>query len=333
MSFNGISIGHGIVVAQASWLLVGLFLMLVGVAVLYSILSWRMRGQRLVGELIGVREHDRYFHNVFRYVGTDGAPYEATSLQGSTSLRHRNTGRRMRIEVMRDRPTEAREAAEPVSWAVGTGFCVGGAWLVWYAVTGWSVTVLTWVVVAAVAGYVGSRIWRLFATFRGVHSTGTDWSALPIRRMEDLSLQPQAQRAAAKDRRTGIVFCMVGLAVLATAYLPARALLQLRGAAHANGAVVSLHRNTASNSDPNIFPTVQFTRGDGVVVRFEDRSGSSPSAYEVGDRVTVAYGQNGLSPPMIDRGLRNWTPVVLLLMLGTTFAAMGVSSLRKPSLS
>jgi len=327
MNFNGISIGHGIVFAQAAWLLAGLFLIVIGVAVLYSILDWRIRAQHLRGEIIGVRQRDRYFHNVFRYVGTDGVSREATSLEGSTSLQHRDTGRQLAIEVMRDRPAEAREAVAPAAWAVGIGFCIGGTWLAWYALTAWAVTMLTWLAVAVVAGYAGVKIWQLFTGFRGARSA-TDWGALPVSRVEELPREPQAQPASAKERRTGVIFCVVGLAVLAVAYIPARELLKLRGGQQADGIVVSLHRNTANNSDPHIFPRVQFTRVDGAVVRFDDRSGSSPSRYKVGDRVAVAYQPNDASSPMIDRGLRNWIPVLMLLLLGTTFAAMGASSLR-----
>ena len=125
MNLNGISIGHGIMFGQVGYLLGGLFLILIGLAVLYTLLYWRVRALHLEGEIIGVRQAGPYFHSVFRFVMPDGSTTEATSGQGSSSLRARTAGRRVAISVMPNQPHEVREAMSPTIWA---GHWLTGRW-------------------------------------------------------------------------------------------------------------------------------------------------------------------------------------------------------------
>jgi cytochrome c oxidase assembly protein Cox11 len=135
---------------------------------------------------------------------------------------------------------------------------------------------------------------------------------------------------SSKQRRSGGIFCVVGLAIIGFAYVPAQRLLALRAGAHATGVVTQLVSNTANNSEPNIFSDVQFTGANGAVVRFLDRTGSNPAPYKVGDHVAVIYKpENPSSTAMIDRRARNWVPVGMLLLFGGTFAAVGLFSLRQ----
>src|ERR1017187_1467190 len=140
MNLNGISIGHGIMFGQVGYLLGGLFLILIGLAVLYTLLYWRVRALHLEGEIIGVRQTGPYFHSVFRFVMPDGSPKEATSAQGSASLNGRTAGRRVAISVMRNQPQEVREAMSPTVWVLAVGSLAGGLWLTWFALTAWTPT-------------------------------------------------------------------------------------------------------------------------------------------------------------------------------------------------
>jgi hypothetical protein len=333
MNFNGISIGNGIMFGQVGYLLGGLFLLFIGLAILYTLLYWRVRALDLEGEIIGVRQAGQYFHTVFRFVMPDGSTKEATSGQGSSSLRGRLAGRRVSISVMPNQPGEVREAMSPTIWAWAIGSLAGGLWLTWFAFTAWAPTFWMWLALGAVAIYLGSRVSRLLAA-RDPAKTGTPmspedrWAAVPIRRAEELHPQPRVVVTGNRPRRTGFIFCVTGLAIIAFTYVPAHRLLLLRMGTRATGVVTALETNTGNNSDPSLFPRVQFTGQDGAMVQFVDRTGSNPASYKVGDRVAVLYRPENLSSATLDRGLRNWEPVAMLLLLGSCFTAMGACSLR-----
>src|ERR1017187_537590 len=333
MNLNGISIGHGIMFGQVGYLLGGLFLILIGLAVLYTLLYWRVRALHLEGEIIGVRQAGPYFHSVFRFVMPDGSTTEATSGQGSSSLRARTAGRRVAISVMPNQPHEVREAMSPTIWALAIGSLAGGLWLTLFALTSWTPSFWMWVVLGAVAIYLGSRASRLLGSRSPAKTVmpmppEDRWAAAPIRPAEELHPQPRVVVTGTKQRRAGFIFTVTGLAIIAFTYVPAHRLLQLRTGARATGVVTGLETNTGNNSDPSFFPRVQFTGQDGAMVRFVDRTGSNPASYKVGDQVTVLYRPGDLSSATIDRGLHNWEPVVMLLILGSIATAMGVFSLR-----
>jgi hypothetical protein len=333
MNLNGISIGHGIMFGQVGYLLGGLFLIFIGLAVLYTLLYWRVRALQLEGEIIGVRQAGPYFHSVFRFVMPDGSTKEATSVQGSSSQRGRTTGRRVAISVMPNQPDEVREAMSPTIWALAIGSLAGGVWLSRFALTAWTPTFWMWLVLGAVVFYLGSRVSHLLRSRSPAKaampiSSENRWAAVPIRPAEGLHSQPRVAVTGTSPRRTGIIFSVMGLAIIAFTYVPAHRLLQLRAGARATGVVTALETNTGNNSDSGFYPRVQFTGQDGAMVRFVDRTGSNPASYKVGEQVTVLYRPEDLSSATIDRGLRNWEPVVMLLLLGSISTAMGASSLR-----
>lgn len=79
---------------------------------------WWLRARRVEGELLGVRQDGGTFHSVFRYQWA-GQSYEATSNQGSSSLRGRDTGDRVPLLIMPGDFTVAVEARSHVWTLVG----------------------------------------------------------------------------------------------------------------------------------------------------------------------------------------------------------------------
>ncbi len=92
---------------------------------------------------------------------------------------------------------------------------------------------------------------------------------------------------------------------------------------------MSLEGVANNNNDPSQFPRVRYTDERGVVTVFDDRTGANPPEFRVGDRVTVLYKPGDAASAMIDRGRSNWEPVVMLVLLGSTFFALGAFSLRR----
>lgn len=341
MNGNEIQIEPGFLFGQMAAVLAGLFLILLGVAILYSIAYWRLHAQGVEGEIIGIRRRGPYFHSVYRYALPGGGLREATSVQGSSSLKGRNTGRRLEIRVMADHPDEAHEAAAAVTWALALALVLGGGWLTYHSVTMWKRSTITWILFALAAVYVGRRLWRWLAPYltkmRSQPGASDAWSALPIETAETLGGSPEANRVqvtSSKSRRTGMIFCITGLVIFAIAYIPVHKLLLLRTGTRTEGTVLQLDRDTSNrpgNNHPGLYPVVQFTSTDGAIMHFLDRVGANPSPYKVGDSVPVLYQPGKQDTAMIDRGIRNWEPVGAMLLLGTAFTTLGLVSLRARS--
>ncbi len=337
---NDIPIEPGVLLGQMAYALFGLLLILLGAAILYTIAQWALRGRRVEGEVLGIRRRGTQFHSVYRYALQQGGWGEATSVQGSSSLAGRGTGTRRLIRILPEHPPdsseEAREPASLVIWSLALGLVLGGGWLTWSSATTYKRSIFTWIfflLVAAIAArLLGPRLMRLLKAVQAIAGPPQPWSALPIESAETLGLlsapAPRMQLSSRRPGRSGLLFCVAGLVVLATALIPVRGLLALRSGTRAQGTVLWLEMNTTNNTHNSRFPEVQFTAADGTVVRFLDRAGANPSPYKVGDRVTVLYqpGQQGTA--MIDHGLSNWEPVVALLVLGTTLLGLGVVSMR-----
>src|SRR5688500_14089939 len=83
----------------------------------------------------------------------------------------------------------------------------------------------------------------------------------------------------------GAVFCAIGAAMLVAAivlYINSKSFAD--SAARADGVVVDLAWHGES-----YHPVVEYATRDGEAVAFHSSVGSSPPAYDVGERVTVLY--------------------------------------------
>ena len=66
---------------------------------------WRRHAIRVQGQVIGVRQVGACFNSVYRYTLPSGEAHEATSIEGSSSVRGRETGSVVPLLVI---PGEAR---------------------------------------------------------------------------------------------------------------------------------------------------------------------------------------------------------------------------------
>jgi len=86
----------------------------------------------------------------------------------------------------------------------------------------------------------------------------------------------------------------------------------------ATGEVVALEAgtSTSSSSRPAYFPIVAFEAPDGSRITFRHRTGQSPPAYAVGDRVPVTYLPDDPESALIAESFMNWLLPLVLLALG-----------------
>lgn len=337
MDFNNLSlrIGNGLFAGQAFDLFGGLFLLLIGGAILYNIAVWRFRGLQVDGEIVGVRRRGPYFHGVYRYALPNGEPRQATSVQGNISPLNLQTGRHVPIQVMPKMPDEAREQHATLLWALAVGFVLSGAWLIYVGATVSKRSPIAWITIVLAGAFLAYWLWHrvqaLLAKLQPV-AWPEPWSALPVERAESLgasTFTPTLKSPRSKSRRSGVIFIVLGLSIFALDVWQARGILALGHGVRTTGIVMELSEGTAGrDSDTFLFPVVQYTGQDGNAVLFHDRTGARPSPFKVGDAVPVTYVRDKPTTATIDRGLRNWEPLAGLAVMGIMLTGLGLVALR-----
>jgi len=73
---------------------------------------------------------------------------------------------------------------------------------------------------------------------------------------------------------------------------------------------------------------VAYTDGHGRKVAFRDSVGTNPPMYRAGQGVTVLYAPGEEAWAVVDRGLWNWLPSVILYLLGGAVFAGVLAGLR-----
>ena len=109
---------------------------------------WRVHALRVQGQVIGVRRDGNCFNSVYRYDSPTGETFEATSREGSNSLRGRETGRVVPLWVIPEKPLEVQEAGDYAMTVIGVVLLGFGVGLFWFAATTWRVGPMTWLMAA-----------------------------------------------------------------------------------------------------------------------------------------------------------------------------------------
>src|SRR2546421_12426938 len=78
----------------------------VGGLLVGSAVYWRLHAVRVSGEGIGVRQDGNCYNSGYRYVAPSGETCGATSIEGASSLRGRDTGTQVPLLVIPDKAQE-----------------------------------------------------------------------------------------------------------------------------------------------------------------------------------------------------------------------------------
>jgi hypothetical protein len=316
----------------------------IGGALLGNAIYWRLHAVRVLGEVIGVRQRQNVFRSVYRYALSSGENCEATSNEGSSSLRGRETGTRVPLLVIPEHTDEVEEARSHVWTFVGGVLLAAGAWLFYIAVTAWPVGPMTWIVAGVLAVHFGIKTYRILLPLEKRLGT-TSWKALlsqrpepdidgiPVQRSEDILAQPERcasdARQRALQRRWAPLLVLVGSSLLVARFFIGRTLMRLEALGlQAQGAVQTLEMSSPTTHGSAYYPVVLFTAESGQGIRFRDRSGSNPPAYRVGDRVAVRYLASDPHGAIIDRGVWNWMAPVFAMVMGAVLVLVSVRVLR-----
>jgi len=328
-----------------------LFCWAVGGLLVGNAIYWRLHAVRVQGQVIGVRRNGNCLNAVYRYDSPAGETLEATSLEGSSSVSGKETGRLVPLWVIPEKPDQVQEAGNHVFSLVGAVFLGFGVALFWFGATAWRIGPMTWVV----GGLLGAHLlWKLRSIFlpRDATLSRAGWRGLPdllrtvrpadaaslqqvapLQQVEELSALPQSRerqvRVRAQLARLTPLLLLTGVGLLALGVYQTRWLLELEESGlRSSGRVTSLSASTTSNSGTTYHPVVSYRDSAGRTIVFRDSAGSNPPLYHVGEAVVVLY-QSG-DPPraIIDRGVWNWLPAAVLYLLGGVLAAGGVATWR-----
>ncbi|MEI5102809.1 DUF3592 domain-containing protein [Streptomyces sp. PmtG] len=102
----------------------------------------------------------------------------------------------------------------------------------------------------------------------------------------------------------------------------------LMDAERVQGKVVALEGRGGGDVGPvddTAYPVVEFRSADGAVHTFRDSAGSSPPAYEVGERVEVLYHADSPGDARIKGFLSLWLLPVILGGIGLIFTGIGTA--------
>jgi len=308
---------------------------------------WRLHAVRVQGEVVGVRRNGNCFNSVYRYTSAEGATIEATSLEGSSSVRGRETGRQVPLWVIPEKPDQVQEAGNHVFTLVGLVLLCVGVVFFWVALRSWRTGPMTWIMAAVLGLHLLVRLrriivprdktlpasgWRALSALRQAAAAGAAHAA-PAQPIEELTAQPEFRDRQIKQRaqlaRMAPFLLLAGLALLAFGVYASRMLLSLEASGvRTPGSVTSLSSSRSSDGGITYYPVVCYRDGTGRSVIFRDSTGTNPPLYHVGEAVTVLYLPGEPGRAIIDRGPWNWLPSVILYVLGGA-ACLGAFAARR----
>ncbi len=318
-----------------------------GALLVGSAVYWRLHAVRVQGQVVGVRESGNTFNAVYRYTLPSGQTYEGTSLEGSDSIRDKQTGAVVPLLVIPKKPDEVQEARSHVFTVVGVALLVVCAGLFYYAITAFRVGLMTWIVGGVVVAHFAERIHRIvspgekrlqLSAWRQMlaQRTAAQLPEPPVQRLEDVASLPQRRAQEARQRvalrRLAPLLLAAGVGLLALGVHQSRALVRLESlGVRTRGMVSSLSSSSSGSGSRTYYPVVTYTDRAGNRVRFRDNTGSNPPMYQINDSVTVLYSPAESGNAVIDRGIWNWLPSAILYLSGVLLSLVSIRLLRRRS--
>jgi uncharacterized protein DUF3592 len=330
---------------------VGLFLgaffcLGLGGLLLGNALYWRLHAHRASGTIIGVIASGTTYAPVYRYIAAEGEPHEARSDVSSSGTAGKETGRVVPLMIAAHNPSSARVANSYWLEIIGVVLVVPGLVLAYIALTAYPVTLMTWVMGAAMILYLVERGRRLLipkgqrlsiAEWKKQHGISASIDLAQVKRIEDLVPGASAQENAATQqaRKWAPVVGVFALVLAALGVWQSMRLAHLETAGiRAPGQVVRLHGEWSSGSSGSshytYYPIVRFRTAENETIEFKDSIGSNPPSYRAGDKVTVLYlADTPNRNAMIDRGLFwNWAIPVGIFIAAIVVLAILAGILR-----
>jgi hypothetical protein len=315
-----------------------------GGLILANSLYWRIQSVRVRGVIAGVIDRGGNYTPVYQYTAPNGSSYKAKSDTSSGSTRGKETGRRVSLLISAHDPTQAREANDFLLDIIGILLVAPGFLFGYLALTAYPVTWVTWLMAAAMIGYLAERAYRILIPKgqrvsisdvlqqHGSQNASLDLTALkPIEQIVDSrNEQDQFKQERANKRRAAPIVAIFAAVLFAAGIYQARNVAQLAASGiRSPGEVVRL-ASQSGKGGYTYYPIVRFRTGQNDSIEFRDSIGSSPPMYRTGDKVAVLYlSSNPRGSAVIDHGtFWNWLIPALLLAAAALLLWLLLSMLR-----
>jgi hypothetical protein len=333
---------------QIGWIVSGLFLWVIAVALIGGVIHARRHYIPCIGEIVAVRtaSHDPIvlttnsspvFYPVVAYTNQTGERVEAETNGGSSNLSNKIPGKKVKLWVRDDNPHIAQisDGSMPI-WALF--FFLTGAAPVAIGITQYPFNIYTILVFIAFCLWGVFKFSRLIIP-RGERGTATEFrqrkakelldKRFKMRRMEkEEALEVLAQL----DRRfiKGVpvtLLVMIGVLGLGIYMSYERARFMERGIP-VEGKIIDMERSHSASS-PVYYPVIEYRTKDGEVIRAKGATGSSHPPYRSGDIIKLRYLAEAPDKIMEGEGVLPWILSIGFLTLGLGGLALSIRSLVK----
>lgn len=284
---------------------------------------------------------EMYF-SVFEYTDRYGERHLAHSQTGSNSLLNKVPGTPVTIFTTKNKPNEALRAGN-FSLIFGLIFLIPGALLSIFAFRLIEFNTPAILILSFMFLFFVGRIAKKIK----IHDKSARQakmeefkkrSGLAKKRdkLPELTTYEVSQRLESADktsRQTGIVFGIIGLAMIIGSFLWAQKQTEfytLSGSAVGYVESVSSQRSSSSSSDSGTvyYTNVVFNDERGRQYKFRDSVGTPVKLNKAGDQVNVMYDVSSPHKAYIDRGLLNYFPQLILGGFGVLFLLSILNRLR-----
>lgn len=315
---------------QVGLLIGAVFCCALGCLLLGNWLYYRVRAEKVDGQIIGVRQRGTSYYPVYRYTLASGQTYEGNSTTGSSDPTSMTTGKSVPLLVMADKPETAQEARNYLFTCIGAVLSILGLGLFYFAFTAFPVTKMTWIALALFAVYGATKIQRMILP-KGERVSIAAWKqkretaiqSTPVQTLDQVMTTPAGitltQTKAKSRRQARAILAIVGpLLIVGGGYLGLQMQHLVQHGVRAPGTIVTMEFSGSSgNSKGTYHAVVSFAAQDGASYQFKDKSGTNPPMYQAGDAVTVLYlADTPQKSAIIDHGIWNWVIAVALCSFG-----------------
>jgi len=332
---------------QVGFFIGALVCLTIGGFILGNSLYWRVHALHAQGTIIGVVANSGTYTPVYRYTLPDGQSHVAKSDTGSSSVRGKETGRVVPLMISAHNPTQARQANSYLLEIIGFVFVVPGILLGYIALTAFPITLMTWIMAAAMVLYFAERGYRVLIP-KGQRLSIDEWkkqhnigqatldmsNVKPIESIVSSTDVAQARLKQSQSFRKVVpVLGIVAVALIAIGIFQSLRISRLQAAGlRAQGQVVRMNSEHSSGSGGyTYYPVVRFRTDRNATVEFKDSVGTNPPSHRTGDKVTVLYlPGDPQRQAIIDRGfLLNWAIPGIVFLFAAGLAMLCVTLRRQ----
>lgn len=311
----------------------GFILVLLGGVFVADHIYMRLRGRRVKGRLVGVREKipasergNTIYYPVVEYTDDHGENVQAETDAGSSGLADKIPGKQVKLLIQPGKPQEARIMGI-TRLVFGAIFMCAGLVLAGIALTQYDINIWTFIIGVLLLIALGS--WGLYklsgkqsqSTDAGIPDTGYEKRLKENRALPMLGPDETLQRLKdinIRARKWSVVMGLVALAVIGTGQYLAQDLYSfLLSGKQAEGTIIGFKRTFQTADNRNVFyPEVEYITPDGKTVHFQGKVGTNSSVHKSGEKVTVIYQPQNPHKAMINHGIWNWVTPLAIIFIG-----------------